>query len=86
MSLADTVGYADPARVHRLFGKARALVGDRLWCGHFHDTRGLGLANVYAALQTGVTRFDACLAGAGRAFPAGIGGRYAPFPSERTTS
>lgn len=65
VSLADTVGYADPAKVARLFDKARALVGDKLWCGHFHDTRGLGLANVYAALQTGVTRFDACLAGIG---------------------
>lgn len=65
VSLADTVGYADPAMVQRLFEKARRLVGERLWCGHFHDTRGLGLANVYAALQTGVTRFDACLAGIG---------------------
>lgn len=65
VSLADTVGYADPAGVQRLFEKARALVGERLCCGHFHDTRGLGLANVYAAWQTGVTRFDACLAGIG---------------------
>jgi hydroxymethylglutaryl-CoA lyase len=65
VSLADTVGYADPGMVARLFDKARALVGDKLHCGHFHDTRGLGLANVYAALQTGVKRFDACLAGIG---------------------
>jgi hydroxymethylglutaryl-CoA lyase len=65
VSLADTVGYADPAAVQRLFSKARAIAGDRLWCGHFHDTRGLGLANVYAALLTGVNRFDACLAGIG---------------------
>ena len=35
------------------------------WCGHFHDTRGLALANVYAALETGVARFDATLAGIG---------------------
>ena len=65
VSLADTVGYADPAAVQRLFTQARAIAGDRLWCGHFHDTRGLGLANVYAALLTGVNRFDACLAGIG---------------------
>ena len=65
VSLADTVGYADPASVARLFGKARALVGDRLACAHFHDTRGMGLANVYAAWQAGITRFDACLAGIG---------------------
>lgn len=65
VSLADTVGYADPAGVHALFSAARHVAGDKLWCGHFHDTRGLGLANVVAALQTGVTRFDACLAGIG---------------------
>src|SRR3989344_4235101 len=65
VSLADTVGYADPAAVARLFEKARALVGDRLCCAHFHDTRGMGLANVYAAWQAGITRFDACLAGIG---------------------
>jgi hydroxymethylglutaryl-CoA lyase len=65
VGLADTVGYADPLQVARLFEKGFALVGDRLACGHFHDTRGLGLANVYAAWQTGVRRFDACLGGIG---------------------
>ena len=65
VSLADTVGYADPASVARLFEKARALVGDRLACAHFHDTRGLALANVYASLELGVSRFDASLAGIG---------------------
>jgi hydroxymethylglutaryl-CoA lyase len=65
VSLADTVGYADPGAVRALFERARAVAGDKLWCGHFHDTRGLGLANVYAALETGVDRFDATLAGIG---------------------
>ena len=65
VSLADTVGYADPVAVQSLFEQARRIAGDRLWCGHFHDTRGLGLANVYAAWQTGVARFDACLGGIG---------------------
>jgi len=65
VSLADTVGYADPAMVRSLFEQAIRIAGDRVWCGHFHDTRGLGLANVYAALEVGVTRFDACLAGIG---------------------
>jgi hydroxymethylglutaryl-CoA lyase len=65
VSLADTVGYANPAAVRALFDKARRLAGDKLWCGHFHDTRGLALANVYAALETGVARFDATLAGIG---------------------
>lgn len=65
VSLADTVGYADPAMVRDLFEDAVRLAGDRFWCGHFHDTRGLGLANVAAALDVGVARFDACLAGIG---------------------
>lgn len=65
VSIADTVGYAGPARVRELFGKARKLAGERFWCGHFHDTRGLALANIFAALETGVDRFDATLAGIG---------------------
>ncbi|MFD0880930.1 hydroxymethylglutaryl-CoA lyase [Variovorax dokdonensis] len=65
VSLADTVGYADPASVSRLFEKAIAIAGDRFCCGHFHDTRGLALVNVHAALQLGVDRFDASLAGIG---------------------
>ncbi|MFP5398457.1 MAG: hydroxymethylglutaryl-CoA lyase [Gammaproteobacteria bacterium] len=65
VGLADTVGYADPRQVARLFEKAFVVAGDRLACGHFHDTRGLGLANVYAAWQAGVRRFDACLGGIG---------------------
>lgn len=65
VGLADTVGYADPLRVTRLFERCFAVAGDRLACGHFHDTRGLGLANVYAAWQTGVRRFDASVGGIG---------------------
>jgi len=65
IGLADTVGYADPLAVTRLFTQARALAGEQLTCAHFHDTRGLGLANVFAAWQTGVRRFDACLGGLG---------------------
>ena len=65
VGIADTVGYADPRQVGELFAKAREVAGDKLACGHFHDTRGLGMANVMAALQAGETRFDACLAGIG---------------------
>ncbi|CAD6560283.1 hydroxymethylglutaryl-CoA lyase [Paraburkholderia sabiae] len=65
VSIADTVGYAGPRAVRALFEKARRVAGERFWCGHFHDTRGLALANVYAALETGVARFDATLAGIG---------------------
>jgi len=65
VGLADTVGYADPLQVANLFERCFGVAGDRLACGHFHDTRGLGMANVYAAWQAGVRRFDACLAGIG---------------------
>jgi hydroxymethylglutaryl-CoA lyase len=65
VGLADTVGYADPAGVRALFAEAVRIAGDKVCCGHFHDTRGLGLANVYAAWQEGITRFDASLAGIG---------------------
>jgi len=65
VSLADTVGYADPRMVRDLFEQALHIAGDRFCCGHFHDTRGLAMANVYAALEVGVARFDASLAGIG---------------------
>ncbi len=65
VGLADTVGYADPQMVRNLFEQALRVAGDKLGCGHFHDTRGLGIANVVAAWQTGITRFDATLGGIG---------------------
>ena len=65
VGLADTVGYADPEQVRRLFEQGFRIAGERLSTAHFHDTRGLGLANAYAAWQTGVRRFDACLGGIG---------------------
>lgn len=64
--IADTVGYAGPAQVHAVFSAVRRALGGALPLGaHFHDTRGLGLANVAAALDCGVRRFDASLAGLG---------------------
>jgi len=65
VGLADTVGYGDPKAVRDLFDRSRAIAGDKLACGHFHDTRGLGIANVVAAWQAGIRRFDACMAGIG---------------------
>jgi len=65
VGLADTVGYADPAMVQDVFEQALAGAGDKLTCAHFHDTRGLGMANVFAAWKLGIRRFDACLAGIG---------------------
>lgn len=65
VGLADTVGYADPAMVRTLFAQALRVAGERVCCGHFHDTRGLGMANVYAAWLEGIRRFDATLGGIG---------------------
>ena len=55
INLADTVGYANPAQVRRLFKLVRAEVGDKTGGEHLHNTRGQGLANVVAALDAGVT-------------------------------
>lgn len=65
LTIADTVGYGDPAAVRRVFRAVLAEVGDVPVAAHFHDTRGLGLANVLAALDVGVLLFDASLAGLG---------------------
>jgi hydroxymethylglutaryl-CoA lyase len=66
LNVADTVGYANPAQVRELFTELYRTVGTNIAVGaHFHDTRGLGLANVYAALEAGVREFDASLGGLG---------------------
>lgn len=66
LSLADTVGWADPAQVRRVTRAVIDAVGPGLpVAGHFHNTRGLGLANVLAAYEEGVRTFDACLGGLG---------------------
>jgi hydroxymethylglutaryl-CoA lyase len=65
VALPDTVGYAHPTQVKSLFSKAAVICGDIPLWSHFHDTRGLGLANAFAALEAGCTRFDASLAGLG---------------------
>jgi hydroxymethylglutaryl-CoA lyase len=65
ISICDTVGMADPAQVERLFGAAIARWPTVEFTAHFHNTRGMGLANVLAALEAGVVRFDASLGGLG---------------------
>ena len=63
--LPDTVGYANPTQVRSLFEAAIPIAGDIPVWTHFHDTRGLGLANALAALEAGARRFDASIAGLG---------------------
>ncbi len=63
--LADTVGYAAPSEISNLFHHTVAIAAGKPVYAHFHDTRGLGLANVYAALEAGVRAFDASTGGLG---------------------
>ncbi|MEC3911467.1 hydroxymethylglutaryl-CoA lyase [Sphingobium sp. CR2-8] len=66
VGLADTTGYADPRAVRAIVGLVRGVVGDAALTGiHLHNTRGLGLANVLAALDAGLTTFDSSLGGLG---------------------
>ena len=65
VALADTVGYANPAQVKRLFSRVRKEIGRKLEGAHFHNTRGLGLANALAAYEEGVRHFDSSMGGLG---------------------
>lgn len=66
LSVADTVGYANPAQVKSLLKMLFDALGkDVKVTVHLHDTRGLGIANANAALEAGARRFDASLAGLG---------------------
>ena len=65
LSYGDTTGMATPGRVTALVGETRMRLPDAELNLHFHNTRGTGLANVLAALQLGVTDFDASVGGLG---------------------
>lgn len=66
VGLADTTGYADPVSVRAMVKAVRGSVGDKALTGiHLHNTRGLGLANVLAALDAGLDTVDSSLCGLG---------------------
>ena len=65
INLADTVGYANPKQVSKIFTNVKNLLGNISLCGHFHDTRGMGLANVISAYEAGATVFDSSIGGLG---------------------
>lgn len=65
ITLADTTGVANPKQVYDLLGNIRKRFPSITFNMHFHNTRGLGLANVLASLSAGVIRFDAALGGLG---------------------
>lgn len=65
ISLADSTGMANPLLIKSVIEAVSQRVGQTPIVLHLHDTRGLGLANVYAALETGITRFDTSIGGLG---------------------
>jgi isopropylmalate/homocitrate/citramalate synthase len=65
LSLADTMGWATPARVSRLIGEVRSRWPQLQLSLHLHDTRGLGIANAFEGMRLGVSRFDATVGGLG---------------------
>ncbi|WP_085523455.1 hydroxymethylglutaryl-CoA lyase [Tuberibacillus sp. Marseille-P3662] len=66
LSVADTVGMANPKDVYDVFSHLQKELGHQLSItGHFHNTRGTALANIYACLEAGVTRFDTSAGGLG---------------------
>jgi isopropylmalate/homocitrate/citramalate synthase len=64
-SLADTMGWATPARIERVLGEVRARWPEKQLALHLHDTRGLAVANAHAGLRMGVSRFDSTVGGLG---------------------
>jgi hydroxymethylglutaryl-CoA lyase len=79
LTICDTTGMANPAQVARLCEELQRRFERLQLTLHFHDTRGMGLANVLAAVQSGIVRFDGSLGGLG-------GCPYAPGASGNITS
>ncbi|GKV67889.1 hydroxymethylglutaryl-CoA lyase [Sporosarcina sp. NCCP-2716] len=65
LSVADTVGMANPVGSYELFSRLQQAFPSVLLAAHFHDTRKMALANIFAALQAGITRFDSAAGGLG---------------------
>jgi hydroxymethylglutaryl-CoA lyase len=78
LAISDTTGMANPLLIKNLIKKLMPKVGKTPIVLHLHDTRGLGLVNVMAAMECGVTRFDTALAGMGGCpFVSGAAGNIA---------
>ena len=75
ISLADTIGIANPAQVEELFQAMKDRLPAVRWGAHFHDTRGTAMANLLSALETGVSLFEGSVGGIGGSpFAPGAGG------------
>jgi hydroxymethylglutaryl-CoA lyase len=65
LSMSDTTGMAHPKQVYEYMKALKGKYPDVLWTLHTHNTRGMALANILAALEAGITHFDASFAGLG---------------------
>jgi hydroxymethylglutaryl-CoA lyase len=65
ITLADTMAWATPLAIKRVIGALRERWPDLDFALHLHDTRGMAIANAFAGLEMGITRFDAAVAGLG---------------------
>lgn len=63
--IADTIGQANPLEVRELFKKLTINNNTDIFSAHFHDTKALGLSNVFASLEEGINKFDSCIGGLG---------------------
>lgn len=78
VSLGDTIGAGTPESVQRMLAACAALVPIEQLAGHYHDTYGMAIANVYASLQMGLAVFDSSIAGLGGCpYAPGAGGNVA---------
>ena len=78
ITLSDTIGVANPIQVFEVFTMMRETLPEVKFGAHFHDTRGLALANVVAALEAGITTFDSSIGGLGGSpYAPGAGGNVA---------
>ena len=65
VSLGDTVGVGNPASIQRMIEACTRAVPITKLAGHYHDTYGMAIANIYASLQMGMATFDSSVAGLG---------------------
>lgn len=65
ISLSDASGMAVPSQVFQITDQLQSAYPGIIWWLHFHNTRGLGMANMLAAMQAGITRFDTSIGGLG---------------------
>jgi hydroxymethylglutaryl-CoA lyase len=65
VSLGDTIGVGNPASISRMIEACAKEVPIELLAGHYHDTYGMAIANIYASLQLGMAAFDSSIAGLG---------------------